>query len=159
MLKPAPKKYREAVDYLVSNYYPELKDKRIHLLQRNLKIFWASAVWILPFRVIFVSPKIDVLDDKPLYGLLGHELAHLSIYNEKGWFKYLYTYPYVYLFSKQGIIKEENTVDKLTIKKGLGEALFELRHVVKQDKKHARVNYLYLTEEEILNYDRSNDKW
>ncbi|MHB8904449.1 MAG: hypothetical protein ACYC40_05130 [Patescibacteria group bacterium] len=152
MLKPAELKYKETVAYLVNNYFPELKDKKIYLFKYKFRTFWASALWVLPFRVILISPKVDKLDDAPLHGLLGHELSHLSIYGKKGWFKYLYTYPPVYLFSRKKIIKEENTVDKLTIKKGLGKSLFEMRKIVSQDEKHARVNYLYLTEEEILQH-------
>jgi hypothetical protein len=158
MLRRAEKKYKETVAYLVNNYFPELENKKIYLFKYKFKTFWASAIWVLPFRVILISPKVDALDDIPLHGLLGHELSHLSIYGQKGWLKYLYIYPHVYLFSRKRIIQEENTVDKLTIEKGLGSSLFELRKLVKNDEKHARVNYLYLTEEEIVEHDNKMHK-
>ncbi len=157
MLKPAEKKYKETIEYLVNNYYPELKGKKIYLFKYKFKTFWACALWIIPFRVILINPKVDNLDNIPLRGLLGHELSHLSIYEQKGWLKYLYIYPPVYLFFRKKIIKEENAVDRLTIEKGLGNSLFELRKAVKQDEKHARVNYLYLTEEEIIEHSNKVD--
>jgi len=159
MLRSAGKKYREIVNDLINNYFPELKGRKIFLFRYKFRTFWANAFWLYPFRIIMISPRAEQLDDMSLRGLLGHELSHHSIYEEKGWFKYLYTYPYVYLFSRRGIINEENTVDKLTIKKGLGKELYKLREAANQDKKHARVNYLYLSKEQISDYDGNSNKW
>ncbi|MFA5131138.1 MAG: hypothetical protein WC467_01810 [Patescibacteria group bacterium] len=159
MIEAAARRYRATMQNLIDLHYPELKNMKIYLFRYHFRYFWASAIWLIPFHVILLSPRTDTLEDDALRGLLGHELSHLSRYQEKGWFKYLIVYPFIYIFSKKGVIAEENAVDKLTIKKGLGKELFALRVVCDNDAKHARVNHRYLTTDEISQHDDQNYKW
>ena len=159
MIEVVVKRYRTTMQTLVDTYYPELKNMRIHLFRYHFRYFWAAAIWFIPFHVILLSPRTDTLENDALRGLLGHELSHLSRYKEKSWFKYLIVYLFIYIFSKKGVIAEENKVDKLTIKKGLGKELFALSVVCDNDAKHARVNNRYLTTAEISQHFGGDYKW
>lgn len=163
--KTIPKEFEEQT-LIALSYYPELKDAHIEFIRTNIKTTMACrpATGSLTRRysreyVITIDnddeQKGVVLDDVAFnaqVGVIGHELAHIIDYENKG----------IGSIIKLGMDyatgnyppEFEKSIDKLTIQRGLGWQLFDWADFVmneseasKEYKEFKRKSYL--TPEEI----------
>jgi hypothetical protein len=156
----ATARYRRRIGDLIAVSFPALRGKRFLVCHFPFKSSYAAAFWLLPpLRVILLNPKCDGLDDLSLDGLLAHELCHHDASAREGWLRYVFTKPFIYLFSRAGEMREEMATDRLTIEKGYGRALYALTSVLERDPEHKRLNQYYLTKEQIREYAQVIGKW
>lgn len=167
--KRIPGKYREIILHALS-FYPELKNLRIifrlkdysfypYSTRPSLASFFRKASgrnYIVTLREKAPPPLLQALfknlPQKAKTGILGHELAHIVQYNS---------------LSKTGLIKTalgffissfrkkfEWHADLLTIRHGLGNALYEhaayIRSIPGYTEKRKAINKNYLHPAEIL---------
>jgi hypothetical protein len=151
-------KYVIIIRNLIDKSFPLLKDKKIHLFIFKLQ-FYAMSVWIPPFfRFIVMSTRTKGFNENVLTAILAHELCHQERYFKLGTKKYiLFALRFVFLRKEQA--KEEMATDMLTIEKGYGRQLYELAEIQFLDKKHERINELYMSLEEIKSFSQSIGKW
>lgn len=171
--KTIPKEFEEQT-FIALSHYPELKDSHIEFIRTNIKTTMACrpTTGSLTRRynreyVITIDnddeQKGVILDDVTFnaqVGVIGHELAHIIDYENKG----------TGSIAKLGIDyatgnyppEFEKSVDKLTIQRGLGWQLFDWADFVlnkskasKEYKEFKRKSYL--TPEEIKK-EIENDK-
>lgn len=143
---------------IIKQSFPVLKDKKIFVFTGPLR-FYAFSVWVPPFlRVIVISTKTRDFDRKVLIGLIVHELCHQERYIEMGTVNYL-VFAVKFLILKRIRSAEEKATDRLTIEKGYGRELYELSSITHKDRKHKKINDLYLSLEEIRAYSESLGKW
>ena len=179
--KTIPKEF-EVQTFIALSYYPELKDSHIEFIRTNIKTTMACRPTTRSLirrynREYTITIDNDderegvILDDVPFnaqIGIIGHELAHIIDYENKG----------TGGIAKLGINyatgnyppELEKSIDKLTIQRGLGWQLFDWADFVlnkskasKEYKEFKRKSYL--TPEEIKKqiendrqYQTSTDK-
>lgn len=157
-MQPNLEKIRQLTSGLIKQSFPLLKDKKIFVFTGQLR-FYAFSVWIPPsLRVIVLSTKTGDFDRKVLTGLIVHELCHQERYIEMGTVRYL-VFAVKFLLIKRVRSSEEKATDRLTIEKGYGRELYELSSITHKDRKHKKINDLYLSLEEIRAYSESLGKW
>lgn len=143
---------------IIKQSFPVLKDKKIFVFTGPLR-FYAFSVWIPPlYRVVVLSNKTRDFNTKVLTGLIVHELCHQERYIEMGTVSYL-VFAVKFLILKRIRSAEEKATDRLTIEKGYGRELYELSSITHKDRKHKKINDLYLSLEEIRAYSESLGKW
>ncbi len=143
---------------IIKQSFPVLKDKKIFVFTGPLR-FYAFSVWIPPlYRVVVLSNKTRDFNTKVLTGLIVHELCHQERYIEMGTVNYL-VFAVKFLILKRIRSTEEKATDRLTIEKGYGRELYELSSITHKDRKHKKINDLYLSLEEIRAYSESLGKW
>lgn len=151
-------KLRQLTSDIINRSFPLLRNKKIFVFTGPLR-FYAFSVWIPPFlRVIVISTKARDFGRKVLTGLIVHELCHQERYIKMGIFNYL-VFAVRFLILKRIRSAEEKTTDRLTIEKGYGRELYELSSITHKDRKHKKINDLYLSLEEIRAYSESLGKW
>ena len=179
--KTIPKEF-EVQTFIALSYYPELKDSHIEFIRTNIKTTMACRPTTRSLirrynREYTITIDNDderegvILDDVPFnaqIGVIGHELAHIIDYENKG----------TGGIAKLGVNyatgnyppEFEKSIDKLTIQRGLGWQLFDWADFVlnkskasKEYKEFKRKSYL--TPEEIKKqiendrqYQTSTDK-
>jgi hypothetical protein len=157
-MQPTLEKLRQLTSDIINRSFPLLRDKKIFVLTGPLR-FYAFSVWVPPyFRLIVLSSKTRDFDTKVLTGLIVHELCHQERYIEMGTVNYL-VFAVKFLILKRIIPAEEKATDRLTIEKGYGRELYELSSITHKDRKHKKINDLYLSLEEIRAYSGSLGKW
>lgn len=163
--KTIPKEF-EVQTFIALSYYPELKDSHIEFIRTNIKTTMACRPTTRSLirrynREYTITIDNDderegvILDDVPFnaqIGVIGHELAHIIDYENKG----------TGGIAKLGVNyatgnyppEFEKSIDKLTIQRGLGWQLFDWADFVlnkskasKEYKEFKRKSYL--TPEEI----------
>ena len=166
--KEIPEGIEVATLYALS-FYPELKNTKITFKRKRIKttLNVRPTFFSLIFRksenrkyVVRINDSSDegkvIIDDVPFnasIGLLGHEFGHIADYNDKGFFGVLGR-GFAYL-SRTKRIEYENAIDEITIKKGLGKALYRWSLFV-LEQSNASEEYkefkrqTYLTPEDIL---------
>ncbi len=173
--KTIPKEFEEQT-FIALSYYPELKESHIEFIRTNIKTTMAcrpiaSSLTRRYNREYVISIDNDdekkgvILDDVPFnaqIGVIGHELAHIIDYENKG----------TVSIAKLGIDyatgnyppEFEKSVDKLTIQRGLGWQLFDWADFVlnkskasKEYKEFKRKSYL--TPEEIKKEIENNKQY
>jgi len=149
---------REMTFDIIKKSFPLLKDKKICVFTGPLR-FYAFSVWFPPFsRVIMLSTKARHFNRRVLTGLIVHELCHQERYIEMGLIKYI-VFAVKFVTLKRIRSTEEKATDRLTIEKGYGRELYELSAITHKDRKHKKINDLYLSLEEIRAYSESLGKW
>ena len=157
-MQPTLEKLRQLTSDIINRSFPLLRDKKIFVFTGPLR-FYAFSVWVPPFlRVIVISTKTRDFDRKVLTGLIVHELCHQERYIEMGTVNYL-VFAVKFLILKRIRSAEEKATDRLTIEKGYGRELCELSSITHKDRKHKKINDLYLSLEEIRAYSESLGKW
>ncbi|NLJ44903.1 MAG: hypothetical protein GX431_14700 [Bacteroidales bacterium] len=152
------KEIRDITSDIIDKSFTLLRGKKIFVFTGPLR-FYAFSVWIPPFfRVIVLSNKTTGFNEKVLTGLIVHELCHQERYIEMGLIKYL-VFAVKFLLLKRIRSAEEKSTDRLTIEKGYGRELYELSTITHKDRKHKKINDLYLSLEEIRAYSESLGKW
>ena len=158
--KIIPKEFEEQT-FIALSYYPELKDSHIEFIRANIKTTMAcrpttgSLTRRYNRKYVITIDNDDekkgvILDDVPFnaqIGVIGHELAHIIDYENKG----------TGSIAKLGINyatgnyppEFEKSIDKLTIQRGLGWQLFDWADFVlnkskasKEYKEFKRKSYL-----------------
>jgi hypothetical protein len=115
--------------------------------------------WIPPFiRIIVMSTRTKTFSENIITGILAHELCHQERYLKMGILKY-FRFAAGFIISKKAQAAEERATDKLTIEKGYGRQLYELSEIQYLDKRHEKINKLYMSLEEIKSYSKSIGKW
>ncbi len=149
---------RQLTSDIINRSFPQLRDKKIHVFTGPLR-FYAFSVWVPPFfRVIVISTRTLDFNRKVLTGLIAHELCHQERYIGMGVLNYL-VFAVKFLTLKKIRSAEEKATDRLTIEKGYGRELYELSTITHKDRKHKKINDLYLSLEEIRAYSESLGKW
>jgi len=149
---------RKIADKVISDSFPALMDKKIHIYVKWLR-FYALSVWIPPFtRFIIISTRTKEFSESVHTGIVAHELCHQERYLRMGALKYL-KFAAGFITSRKAQAAEERATDMLTIEKGYGRQLYELSQIQYFDKKHERINEFYLSLEEIRSYAESIGKW
>lgn len=145
------------------SFYPELKETKIRFyFDVNLKPMMQSIPCVHSLkrkrekRVYFIKIRTNSNQNKTfneLVGVLGHELAHVLQTVEESSYSTL-RLGLAWQFNKKKRENIEKEADRITIRKGLGYALFERRknaHIgVKSTKQLKYIRKIYLTPEEIL---------
>jgi hypothetical protein len=151
-------KYINIVRDLIDKSYPEIKERKIHLVIIRFR-YYAFSIWIPPaLRIIAVSRRAAKLNDKALKGLLAHELSHQERYLRMGLYRYL-IFIMKYIFLRESREKEEKSTDMLTIEKGYAKELYELSEITVRDESHKCIQGNYLTPVQIKAYAESKGKW
>ncbi|NMC41512.1 MAG: hypothetical protein GYA43_10160 [Bacteroidales bacterium] len=149
---------RQLTSDIINRSFPQLRDKKIHVFTGPLR-FYAFSVWVPPFfRVIVISTRTLDFNRKVLTGLIAHELCHQERYIGMGVLNYL-VFAVKFLTLKKIRSAEEKATDRLTIEKGYGRELYELSTITHKDRKHKKINDLYLSLEEIRAYAESLGNW
>ncbi len=156
-------KYRKIVDKLIKKSFPELKRKKIIILDFVYRKFTAS-VFDLSFVVLIFtdSKKAELYSYHELKGLFAHELCHIKRHYNRSFFRKI-SFIVKYIFNEKTRSLEENETDKLTIKKGYAKNLYQL--INKFEKNHAknilkkRLSKGYLSSKQIKQYAMKIRKW
>lgn len=129
----------ELAFYVALQYYPELKDTKISVKLKKIKstmMAQPDADFIVKsrndrkYRILINSSKelngmnYEDLSFNSLVGWIGHELAHITEYNQKSNGQLVH-FISSYLFSRKHLKHTENSADKETVKRGLGYSLYE----------------------------------
>ena len=130
----------ELAFYVALQYYPELKDTKISVKLKKIKstmMAQPDADFIVKsrndrkYRILINSSKelngmnYEDLSFNSLVGWIGHELAHITEYNQKSNGQLVH-FISNYLFSRKHLKHTENSADKETVKRGLGYSLYEV---------------------------------
>ncbi len=151
-------KYIKIIEGLISESFPTLQDKKIHVFVLSFR-YYACSIWFPPFmRFVVVSKRSERFNDYILRGLLAHELCHQERYIEMGVINYL-KLAFKFFIFKVVRAYEENATDRLTIEKGYAKQLYELSKIKYQDQKHEKINKFYLSLDEIKSYAKKIGKW
>lgn len=129
----------ELAFYVALRYYPELKDTKISVKLKKIKstmMAQPDADFIVKskndrkYRILINSSKefngmnYEDLSFNSLVGWIGHELAHITEYNQKSNGQLVH-FISNYLFSRKHLKHTENSADKEAVKRGLGYSLYE----------------------------------
>jgi hypothetical protein len=159
----------ELAFYVALRHYPELSKTKINVkLKRIQSTMMAQPAVDFIFRskdsrrykIIINSTKerlgmnYEDLTFNALVGWIGHELAHISDYNNKS-NRQLLAFISTYLFSKKQVKRTENYADKEAVRRGLGYALYEGVYEIFKNPKivsdyKKRNQEYYLSPDEIL---------
>ncbi|MCG9973321.1 hypothetical protein [Christiangramia crocea] len=163
--------WREA--YVALSHYPELKDTPIEFrFKKNIKKSFMQAQpkigGLFKKRknrsyLIFINKEFSIEDEKfdismvpseVLIGWIGHELGHIMDYRERSSAGLLW-FGIKYITSKNYIREAERAADTYAVNHGLGEQIiatkdFILNHSRLSDTYKARIEDLYLSQEEIM---------
>lgn len=146
--KVVPEKY-EAQILIALSYYPELKNTKIEFRLTKAKTPLTSRPTVLGlFRsankrnycitiseqsIAYLEPILfKNLNFNAQIGVLGHELAHITSYNENGFGKMLNIIG-IEIFSKKQVDRFEYKTDAICINHGLGFQLLEWSKIVRKN--------------------------
>ncbi|WP_291131663.1 hypothetical protein [Flavobacterium sp. UBA7682] len=146
--KVIPEKY-EAQILIALSYYPELKDTQIEFRVKKTKTPLTSKPNILSFLLsakkrkycVTISEQSNTYLEPILFknlsfnaqiGVLGHELAHIANYRQKGFGK-MFNIIGIEIFSKKQVDKFEYNTDRVCINHGLGYQLLDWSKWVRQN--------------------------
>jgi len=151
----------ELAFYVALRYYPELKDTKISVKLKKIKstmMAQPDADFIVKskndrkYRILINSSKefngmnYEDLSFNSLVGWIGHELAHITEYNQKSNGQLVH-FISNYLFSRKHLKHTENSADKETVKRGLGYSLYE------------GVTFLFKNPKIFKNYKERNEEY
>ena len=137
--------YRKIIDELVEKSFPELKNNKIYIKEKNVK--YRAHVSYFPWGMrIIVSDKLRKFPEKIVKRILVHELCHLELFLNQGIIKTNLVY-LAYLISQKVRKKTEAEAIILMIKKGYGKEVIEAR----KDNLKRGLRYA-LTDKEIKSY-------
>ena len=143
---------------LINDSFPELKNRKIHILIYKFR-FYGMSLWIPPFlRLVIISSRCEKFNENELTGIIAHELCHQERYLKMGTGKYL-LFAFRFLTSRKAQGEEETATDRLTVEKGYGRQLYDLTLISHYDKNHEKIIELYMTPEDIKAYAVSLGKW
>jgi len=158
------KKYMKIVDDLIRKSFPELKGKKVIILEFILpSIFLAMTLDFSFVRFIFTNPKkIELCSYNGQKGLFVHELCHFERHFSRNFFeKILFILKYV--FNRRARVEEERETDKLTINKGYSKNLFSLvkgiEEIRTKEQIKLRLTRGYLSSKQIKQYAIKIGKW
>lgn len=155
---------------LAFSFYPELHNVDIRYIEKKLRTTMAARPGFLSVikpkhkRVYYIfinndnkNPNTVLLNELPAnarIGVIAHEYAHIIDYQSKSGLQ-LIGYGIKYILSKRFKKKLENTVDKITIARGLGWQVYNFSSYVFNDSSVTMEyrNYkkkFYFTPPEIL---------
>jgi hypothetical protein len=138
------------------SYFPELADTHIEVKAKNIRTTMAARLsfasyfkkkskrtYVLFIDTLFNGRKGLFFD---LYttarvGIIGHELSHVSAYNQKNFFG-LMGYDVIYLFNKKKI---EHKTDETTIEHGMYSQLSDYARIAFDPQKVGKKYYRYKT--------------
>ena len=110
--------YDSIVRKLVKKSFPSLRNSKFIVIERDIGIFSGMAIWIFPwFRLIVLHPRVDLLNDDFVTGLLAHELCHFEQFKKETWIGHMFRL-IVYLCSEKNKILVERRTDAMVIEKG-----------------------------------------
>ncbi len=151
-------------------YYPELKSVDIRFKEKKLKTTMAARPGLFSIfgmkknRVYYIfinndkkNPNSVLLNELPTnaqVGVIGHEYAHILDYQSKRNLQ-LVGYGLKYIFSKKFKKNLENSIDEITISRGLGWQVYDFSSYVFNDSSvtseyKAYKKKFYYTPSEIL---------
>ncbi|TBW28516.1 hypothetical protein [Gramella sp. KN1008] len=163
--------WREA--YVALSHYPELKDTPIEFrFKKNIKKSFMQAQPKLGglFKkkenrsyLILINEEFSIEDEKldismvpseVLIGWIGHELGHIMDYRDRSALGLIW-FGLKYITSDNYIREAERAADTYAVNHGLGEQIiatkdFILNHSRLSDIYKARIEDLYLSQEEIM---------
>lgn len=163
--------WREA--YVALSHYPELRDTPIEFrFKKNIKKSFMQAQPKIGglFRkkgnrsyLILINEEFSIEDEKfdismvpseVLIGWIGHELGHIMDYQDRSAVGLIW-FGLKYITSKNYIREAERVADTYAVNHGLGEQIiatkdFILNHSRLSDVYKARIEDLYLSQEEIM---------
>jgi hypothetical protein len=142
------KKYQKIVNNLIRKDFPLLKKRGIFLSEKrlfNLK-YSAITIYFIFFSWIIVHPKVQKYSKSSLNALLVHELAHIYLIVNRGFWEKI-KFAFAWAFTKKGKENFEREADILTVKKGYGKSRITLleeskKTYTKQQLKKMRKGYL-----------------
>ena len=151
----------ELAFYVALRYYPELKDTKISVKLKKIKStmmaqpdadFIVKSKHDRKYRILINSSKefngmnYEDLSFNSLVGWIGHELAHITEYNQKSNGQLVH-FISNYLFSRKHLKHTENSADKEAVKRGLGYSLYE------------GVTFLFKNPKIFKNYKERNEEY
>ena len=146
--------YNKLVKEIRKKSFPEIKGK-IWIIKIPFSMPGGAVFWLFPrLNILALTTKCHKLKKNVLIGLLAHELSHFSIFQRKKWIGF-YLIFIKYLFNYKYRIKEEKKADRLTIKKGYGKELIEVKIEAKKVCKgtiYEKISDNYLTVEDVEKY-------
>jgi hypothetical protein len=140
--------YKKLMKKIIKKSFPEIRGK-IFIYRMKLLVGKAGAL-PLPFKLnfIFMTPKLDNKSKKYINGILAHELSHILRNEKSSWLKNISVLYKYWISSKKFRKNEEVETDKLAIRKGFFNEIYE----ISKDRKSKMGKKYYLTSKEILNY-------
>ncbi len=139
------KKYKKIVNELIRKSFPELKGKKVKIIEYNFTKTYGGFVPIINW--LGIHKRSRKISRKELEALLVHELCHMEDFSKKGFFKTLLG-TLLPVFPRKEL---EYKIDKMVIEKGYAKprALLVKRLGTKS----------YMSEDEIKSYAKKIGKW
>jgi predicted SprT family Zn-dependent metalloprotease len=139
-------KYEKIIDELIRKSFPEFKNEKIIVEERNTKKWRAHAVYSISGLKILVSNQLREFPEWKVKRILIHELCHLVEFKKLGYLRTKIDFV-IYLLSKKHRTKIEREANILMIRKGYGKL------VLSAHKENLTRGLGYsLTEKEIKSY-------
>lgn len=138
--------YRNIVNRLIAKSFPELKNDKIAVEERNTKKWRAHAIYSIFGLKILVSNQLREFPERKIKRILIHELCHLVEFKQLGYLRTKIDFV-IYLLSKKHRTKIEREANILMIRKGYGKLVLS---ACKENL--ARGLGYFLSEKEIKSY-------
>ncbi len=147
------KKYQKIVDELVKKGFPELKGKKIKIIEYNFTKTYGGFIPII--NLFGIHKRSRNLSRGELDALLVHELCHMKDFDNMNFFK---TFLWGILSNIPAFPRKklESRVDKIVVRKGYARQRVVLANKKLDAEKHSKN---YMSVEEIKSYAKKIGKW
>lgn len=118
----------EIASGLISQYFPELKGKRLDFAFVSGKDYYMAAAKGIFCHRIYIDSVVLAFSVKAFKGCLAHEFAHVVALSKVSYIK-----AYMQPQDQKSIAMEERAADTLVIERGLGPELLQFHREHKVD--------------------------
>ena len=141
---------------LIKKSFPSLKNKYIKVLEIPMRKYYSGGV-LYPLPIIFINKSFKDSSLSRIKGVLVHELCHLEIFFNRGFFKNTIKGILYHISSKHRRI-EEREAEELAIEKGYAHEIYTA--ALESNKlKTKKISSYYMSIDEIKRYAKSIGKW
>ena len=153
-------RYQKIADKLIKKSFPNLRDKKIRLVEYNFSESYAGFIPVINF--IGIHKRCRNFSNKELEALFAHELSHFDILLEMSFFERFGFY-LAHVFSKKVQSSFETAADKELVKGGYSRGFYSLIKKNENSKTkieiERRLKNGYLSSEQIKSYAQKIGKW